>query len=114
MCAKIKTAKVTSKKQNLKKICDQIWSECVKTKAGHKSELSGKTEKLQAHHICGKGSVYLRYEIDNGICLTAGEHKFIAHRQDRYESFRQSVQVMVRIVIVMMVKMMVQVMVRIV
>lgn len=29
--------------------------------------------------------------LDNGICLTSGEHKYIAHREGRKELFRKKV-----------------------
>lgn len=77
------------KGKSLKKECDEIWSKIVKLKAGMKSEISGKTESLHSHHIVGKPNYRLRYEIENGICLTAGEHFFGIHhtgRQKEYES----------------------------
>lgn len=58
---------------------DKLWSEAVKVRARHRSELSGKTERLHSHHILHKPTFRLRWELDNGVCITAGEHKFIAH-----------------------------------
>jgi len=78
--------------KRLKKLCDKLWAECIKLRAGGKSEYSGKTERLHAHHIVGKSCYRLRYELLNGVCLTAGEHCFIAHRADRYETFRKFVK----------------------
>ena len=86
---------------SLKEKCDHLWAECVKLRAGYRSEYSdlpgeqidkenGKV--LCAHHIAGKPCYRLRYELDNGICLTTGEHAFIAHRADRYEMFRKFVK----------------------
>ena len=85
----------------LKKECDKLWAECVKARAGHKSEYSKKAGRqiggdsiLCAHHINGKGNYRLRYDIElNGICLTYGEHAFIAHRADRVEAFREFVKI---------------------
>lgn len=71
------------KRRNIKQECDKLWSRLIKLRAGNKSELSGKTENLHSHHIFGKPNLRLRYELDNGICLTAGEHKFIAHHEGR-------------------------------
>jgi hypothetical protein len=71
------------KKPNLKKECDVMWAKIVKLRAGNKSELSGKTERLNAHHVFGKPNLRLRYELDNGVCLTNGEHFYIAHIQGR-------------------------------
>lgn len=87
---KIKRSKSIHKQQEDR--CDKLWSHAVKLRAGFKSELSGKTEYLNSHHILGKASYRLRYELDNGICLTSGEHKFIAHHAGRAESFRRKVQ----------------------
>jgi len=80
------------KHKDIKIRCDNLWAQIVKLKAGMKSEWSGKTENLHAHHLVGKSNYRLRYEIENGICLTGGEHKFIAHNPDRYETFRETVK----------------------
>jgi hypothetical protein len=71
------------KKPDTKKHCDELWSKLVKLRAGNKSELSGKTKSLHSHHIFGKPNLRLRYELDNGICLTSGEHFYTAHVQGR-------------------------------
>ena len=67
-----------------------LWSLCVKTKAGFKSEYSGKAGRqiggeaiLNAHHLLGKPNFALRYSLDSGICLTNGEHNFTAHSTSR-------------------------------
>ena len=62
-----------------KKQLDDLWSEIVKTRAHFVSEISGKTTKLQAHHIVHKPNHRLRYELENGICITSGEHRFGVH-----------------------------------
>ena len=92
-------SKKKRKKINWKKLCDDIWADLIKAKAGHKSEYSGKLGKkaggdeiLHAHHILGKSNYRLRYELDNGISLTAGEHKFIAHHTGRQEMFRERIK----------------------
>jgi len=74
--------------------CNKLWSTAIKLKAGNKSELSGKTEGLHAHHICGKPNYRLRFEIANGICLTAGEHFYVAHNTGRQEEFRRRVMLL--------------------
>lgn len=71
---------------------DKLWADCVKAKAGFKSEMSGKTENLHAHHINGKANLRSRYELENGICLTGGEHFFIAHHAGRQEKFKSFVK----------------------
>ena len=68
---------------------DRMWSEAVKLRAGMKSEYSQKDEYLNSHHIEGKGNHRLRWELDNGVCITSGEHLYIAHRQDRAADFRK-------------------------
>ena len=89
----------TGKKVNWVSLCDELWSEIIKRKAGYKSEYSGKLGKkaggdeiLNAHHIVGKPNYRLRYELENGICLTGGEHKFIAHHTGRQEMFRERIK----------------------
>lgn len=71
---------------NWKAKADKAWADLIKLMAGYKSEYSGKAGKqiggdyiLNAHHILGKKNFALRYSIINGICLTSGEHCFIAH-----------------------------------
>jgi len=71
------------------KALDALWAEAVKLRAGNVSEYSGKEGRLNSHHIEGKGNHRLRWELDNGVCLTGGEHRFIAHRQDRSADFRK-------------------------
>lgn len=86
---KNKVGKKVRKVKSLKKICDDLWIECIKLKAGYKSELSGKEGKkiggntiLTAHHIVGKPNLRLRYELENGICLDNGsEHIFGVHNK---------------------------------
>ena len=67
---------------------EKLWSECVKARAGYKSEYSKKTDSLNSHHIHGKPTYRLRFELDNGVCITAGEHKFIAHHAGREDKFK--------------------------
>lgn len=76
----------------MKKICDRLWAECIKARAGWKSELSGKTEGLNAHHLRGKSSYALRYNLDNGICCTNGEHFYGFHHTERRVTFEERVK----------------------
>ena len=85
--------------KSLKKECDSLWSEIIKKKAGYISELSGKAGRqingdfiICAHHIGGKANYRLRYELDNGICLTNGEHSFGIHNADRSEDYREQIK----------------------
>ena len=76
--------------KSLIKKLDDLWNLIIKTKAGFRSELSGREGKviggntvLCAHHICGKPNIRLRYEIDNGICMDNDkEHIFGVHDLD--------------------------------
>lgn len=86
-------------KTDYKKLCAKLWADIIKKRAGYKSEYSGKlgkeaggTEILNAHHIAGKPNNRLRYELSNGICITNGEHFYIAHHSGRQESFRDFVK----------------------
>ena len=87
------------KPKSLKKECDALWAECVKTRAGYCSEWSGLAGRqiggekiLAAHHLVGKAGHRLRYDLDNGFCCTTGEHSFIFHNQGRVEAARERVK----------------------
>jgi hypothetical protein len=82
----IKMSKASEKKEIklLMRLCLFLWKAVVKAKAGGVCEYSGKTKRLQIHHIesysTNKG---LRYDPRNGICLTMTFHKwggFSAHK----------------------------------
>lgn len=81
-------AKTVNKKPSLKEL-HKLWADCVKARAGWRSEYSGKQGALHAHHVHGKPNYRLRFELDNGVAITSGEHKFIAHLQGRAENFKQ-------------------------
>lgn len=81
-----------SKHKLAEKANDALWAFAVKLRAGNRSEYSGQEGPLHAHHINGKPNYRLRYELSNGIALTPGEHKFIAHNTGRYEEFREFVK----------------------
>jgi len=97
---KAKGLKRKYKPKSLKKQCDDLWIECIKARAGYKSEISGKKGRqiggehiLGSHHIFGKPNYRLRYDLDNGICLTnGGEHKFGVHNQGRKEAFEKEIR----------------------
>lgn len=78
---------------------DDLWADCIKLRAGYKSELSGREGRqiggesvLHAHHLSGKSSHELRFSLDSGICLTSGEHRFVAHVEGRKEKFNNNVK----------------------
>jgi len=58
---------------------NKLWGDCIKARAGMRSEFSGNAGTLHPHHIMQKQNHRLRWELDNGVCLTAGEH-FSWHR----------------------------------
>lgn len=67
--------------------CDILWAKAIKLRAGHKSELSGEVPlrangspgQLHAHHLIDKEVLCYRYDLMNGICLSAAEHKLDKH-----------------------------------
>jgi hypothetical protein len=70
------------KSTSLRVVADRLWSDCVKLRARGLSEYSGKPGQV-AHHLEGKVNYGYRYDLDNGIWLTNGEHFYIAHVQGR-------------------------------
>jgi hypothetical protein len=87
---KLGSNKKLKKKELTKEWCDFLWSLLVKALAGFKSEISESTETLNSHHLAGKPNYWLRYiELDNGICITQGEHKWGYHHTGRAESYRE-------------------------
>ena len=75
-------------KKSLAKECEVLWKKCIKARCDGRSELSGMpTKVIHPHHIMHKPNYRLRFELDNGIALTAGEHHFGAHGPNA-EEFR--------------------------
>ena len=83
----MKKLKTKNSRPTIKEL-DKLWADVIKARAGHVCEYSGKTEGLNAHHIHGKPNYRLRYELDNGVCITKGVHFFVAHVQGRAEAFK--------------------------
>lgn len=65
-------------KSKLIKKLDKIVSLIIRSK-GH-SDKSGKADNLQDCHIFSRSCMSTRWDLDNHICLTAGEHLFWAHK----------------------------------
>jgi len=64
-----------------KKQCDKLWQKCVKARAGYRSEMSGTREgRMVGHHVMKKPNLFLRYNLDNGMCVTTGEHFAIHYK----------------------------------
>lgn len=79
--------------QNLKpkiKDLDKLWIKAIKLRAGMKSELKHIPDAyIASHHILGKATLALRYSLDNGVCITTGQHHYVAHNTGRSEKFKQ-------------------------
>jgi len=58
----------------LGKLADTLWSKAIRMPWA--CEYCGKTEFLNAHHIFGRNSKSVRWELANGICLCSGCHTF--------------------------------------
>lgn len=78
--------KKRKKKVNRKSIVKEnlvLWSKCVKLIAKYRCERCNKkgTDKtLDSHHIYTKGSCSnLKYNLNNGVCLCKGYHRFKVH-----------------------------------
>jgi len=66
-------------RQLIAKENDELWAKIVKARAGYKCEVNGSSDQpLNAHHIITRANKVLRWDLDNGISLTAGNHKFFA------------------------------------
>ena len=74
-------------KKNKRKLLEQdnlkLWALCVKKEAEYKCFLCGNKHEasaLDAHHIFTKGScTNLKYDLNNGVCLCKGCHRFKVH-----------------------------------
>jgi len=67
------------KKKRLREICDQLWSLAVKIDWGCGCAMCKKREDLNSHHLIPRQHYALRYDLQNGICLCAGCHRFNPH-----------------------------------
>jgi len=61
-------------RKELAKDCDILWAKVVKARAGYQCEVTGKKTHLQSHHLVGRQNKTLRWDLDNGISLSAGVH----------------------------------------
>jgi hypothetical protein len=75
----VKPRKKKTPKQLLFQQCMDLWAEVVKLRANSMSEYDCATHDLQSHHIMGKSNDWLRFSLDNGICLTSYQHGCLAH-----------------------------------
>ena len=69
---------------------DKLWAKAVKLRAGMQSEYKHiEGSCLHAHHIIGKSTHSLRWNLDCGVCITGGQHFFVAHNTGRSAKFKQ-------------------------
>ena len=69
---------------------DRLWNKVIKLRAKGESEYKHIPDSyLAAHHIVGKITHALRYNLDNGVCITVGQHKFVAHHTGRAKKFKE-------------------------
>ena len=59
---------------------DKLWRNCILERAGNCSERSGRTYGLQGAHVITRSNKGCRWDLENGVCLTKGEHHFFAHK----------------------------------
>jgi len=64
----------TASKKTIEKKLDKAWSRAILSKG--RCEVDGSTQSLNAHHIVGRRNLALRWDLRNGVCLSAGYHVF--------------------------------------
>jgi 5-methylcytosine-specific restriction endonuclease McrA len=72
--------KKKSTKQKITKKLDELWSllvrdKCVCELCGHKGDI----KEFDAHHIKKRGNLSTRWDLNNGVCLCKGCHRFKVH-----------------------------------
>ena len=71
---KRKRRKHSSKLTTTQNRLDRKWSLLVR--AVGECEVCGKTNRLNAHHLIGRGDLKCRWNLDNGVCLCVSCHRF--------------------------------------
>ena len=71
-------------RQKLYKKLDTLWSllvrkDCVCELCGYEGKYKGKMKKFDAHHIKKRGNLSTRWDLNNGVCLCKGCHRFKVH-----------------------------------
>lgn len=77
---KIKKEAKRNSVQVLTKQADILFSKAVRLRDG-KSVKSGSTESLQCSHIWSRSNKAIRWDLDNALTLTAGEHLYWWHKE---------------------------------
>lgn len=83
---KVKTVPKAKRLSKLRKECDKLWSEAVRTRDGNKCVLCGSNSHCQAHHWChtkAQGNA-TRWDINNGITLCYTCHLYKVHSGAAY------------------------------
>jgi len=75
-------------RQETIKLCESLWSELIKVRAGKRCEFTGRKGTLHSHHIIRKGTYGLRakFDPDNGISLLVERHD-MAHDPKREKEY---------------------------
>jgi hypothetical protein len=68
---------------------DALWAKAVKLRAKMKSEYNDIPGNLHAHHIIGKPTHALRWNLNNAVCVTGVQHFYVAHVQGRAQAFKE-------------------------
>jgi len=81
---KLSRWKVKSELKKLEDKADDIWSKAVKINYNNKCVYSQESTNLNSHHIFTRSRLSTRWNINNGMCLTANHHtwsqEFSAHK----------------------------------
>ena len=70
-------------KKEIQKRCERLFKEIVCLRADCKCEVCGGTKGITAHHFIPRSlSAYLKYDLDNGVCLCQGCHFAHHHKSE--------------------------------
>lgn len=59
------------------KVLDDMWSQAVKARAGHRCEVTLKTGvRLESHHFYGRRNKRVRHVVSNGFSLSHDKHRW--------------------------------------
>jgi len=69
-----------TERQKLTDKLDKLWSLKVREKCQCEwCDRIGDIKTFDAHHLRGRGSYSTRWDLDNGVCLCSGCHRFRVH-----------------------------------
>lgn len=55
---------------------DQKWRQEVKARDGYRCRMCGSRNRLEAHHVFGRGNQGTRHDLDNGVTLCEPHHRY--------------------------------------